>query len=110
MEQTLLVMTHRPDMQSAQLLARALVEARLAACVNIIGGVHAIYRWQGQIEEAQEVTLQIKTTQNRFSQLQKAILVAHPYELPEIISLQIDQGNAPYLHWIEQQTKPDEHA
>lgn len=110
MEQALLVMTNLPDRQSAQLMARTLVEARLAACVNLVEGVHAIYRWQGQIEEVVEVTLQIKTTQSKFAQLKKAILMAHPYELPEIIALHIDQGSAPYLHWIEQQTKPDEHA
>ena len=110
MEEHLLVMTNLPDLQSAQLMARALVEARLAACVNLVEGVHAIYRWQGQIEETLEVTLQIKTTRNRFSQLEKAILLAHPYELPEIIAVRIDQGNALYLHWMEQQTKHDEHA
>lgn len=103
-------MTTMPDMESAKKMARTVVEARLAACVNITSGVHAIYRWQEQIEESTEIILQIKTTMNRYAQLEKAIVMAHPYELPEIVAIKIEQGNAPYLHWIAEQAKGNQQA
>ncbi len=110
MEQALLVMTTMPDMESARTIARNLVEARLAACVNVIGGMHAIYRWQEQIEESTEIALHIKTTVGKYAQLEKAIAIAHPYEMPEIVAIKIEQGSAPYLHWIAEQTKASQQA
>lgn len=109
MEQVLLVMTNLPDAATAQALARALVQAKLAACVNLLPGVHSVYRWQGAIEEANEVTLSIKTTQSRYHQVEQAILAAHPYDLPEVIALPLT-GHAAYLHWIKQETAQDENA
>ena len=76
MEQVLIVMTQMPDADSARGMARLLVESRLAACVNIMPGVQSIYRWQGQIEQASEVALMIKTTQRHYDQLQQAIVSA----------------------------------
>ena len=110
MEQVLLVMTNLPDLQSAKALARALVEARLAACVNILPGVQSVYHWQGQIEEAVEITLHIKTAQGRYQQVQHAILAVHPYELPEIIVIPVSAGHAPYLHWVSSETAQDSHV
>ena len=110
MEQVLLVMTNLPDLQSAKALARALAEARLAACVNILPGVQSVYRWQGQIEEAVEITLHIKTTQGRYQQVQHAILAVHPYALPEIIVIPVSAGHAPYLHWVASETAQDSHV
>ncbi len=109
-EQILLAMTNVPDTATAQAMARALVEARLAACVNILAAVQSVYRWQGAVEQANEVTLLVKTTQRRYPQLQRAIIAAHPYELPEVIAWPLSEGHAPYLHWVAAETQSDTHA
>jgi periplasmic divalent cation tolerance protein len=109
MEQVLLVMTNLPDAATAQALARALVQAKLAACVNLLPGVQSVYRWQGKVEQANEITLYIKTTQVRYHQVEQAILAAHPYDLPEVIAVPLT-GHAAYLHWIKQETASDENA
>jgi periplasmic divalent cation tolerance protein len=110
MEQVFIVMTHLPDAATAEALAGALVETRLAACASLITGVHSVYRWQGKIERANEVTLTIKTTQRHYSALEAAIRAAHPYELPEIIALPVVAGLPSYLQWVVAETSPDHHA
>ena len=110
MEQVFIVMTHLPDAAAAEGLASALVEARLAACVSFATGVCSVYRWQGKIETANEVTLTIKTTQRHYPALEAAIRAAHPYELPEIIALPVVAGLSSYLQWIVAETSPDHHA
>ena len=110
MEQVIIVMTHLPDAATAEALAGALVEARLAACASLTTGVHSVYRWQGKIERASEVTLTIKTTQRHYAALEAAIRAAHPYELPEIIALPVVAGFPSYLQWIIAETSPDHHA
>lgn len=110
MEQVFIVMTHLPDAATADALAGALVEARLAACVSFTTGVQSVYRWQGKVERANEVTLTIKTTQRHYAALEAAIRAAHPYELPEIIALPVVAGLPSYLHWIVAETSPDYHA
>lgn len=109
-EQVLLVMSNLPDRASARLLARALVDARLAACVNILPGVESVYRWQGAVEQAEEVTLLVKTTRRQYPQVQQAIIAAHPYDLPEVIALPIADGHPAYLHWVAAETTSDHHA
>ena len=110
MEQILLVLTNLPDTESARSLARVLVESRLAACVNLMPGVQSVYRWKGEIEQASEITLLIKTTQRHYAKLQQAIVSHHPYELPEVIALPISEGHTPYLHWVARETAADDHA
>jgi periplasmic divalent cation tolerance protein len=110
MEQFLIVMTHLPDAATADALAGALVEARLAACASLTTGAHSVYRWQGKIERANEVTLTIKTTQRHYAALEAAIRAAHPYELPEIIALPVVAGLPSYLQWVVAETSPDHHA
>ena len=110
MEQVFIVMTHLPDAATAEALAGALVEARLAACASLTTGVQSVYRWQGKIERANEVTLTIKTTQRHYAALEAAIRAAHPYELPDIIALPVVAGLPSYLHWIVAETSPDYHA
>jgi len=105
MESVLLVMTNMPDAASADRLARSLVEAGLAACVNCLPGVRSVYRWQGAIEETVETTLLIKTVQHRYAVLESAIRQAHPYEVPEIIAFAPSAGWPPYLAWIAQETR-----
>lgn len=109
-EQILLVMTNVPDVATAQTMARALVDAKLAACVNILPGVQSIYRWQDAVEHAHEITLLIKTTQRRYAQLQRAIVSAHPYDVPEVVAWPLCDGHLPYLHWVVAETEPDTHA
>jgi len=102
----LLVLTNLPDRASADAMARALIEARLAACVSI-GAVHdSLYHWRGEIEMAQEVPLTIKTCADFYPAVEAAIRAQHPYELPEIIAVPIHHGFAPYLDWIAAETLP----
>lgn len=97
---SLLVLTNLPDAYSAHALAGALVEARLAACVNILAPCRSVYRWQGRTENAAEVPVLIKTTAARYAALEAAIRARHPYELPEIVAVPVDRGLPEYLAWI----------
>lgn len=105
-EQVLIAMTNVPDAATARTMARAIVETRLAACVNILPGVESVYHWQGAVEEAGEVTLLIKTTHRHYPQLQQAILAAHPYDLPEVVAWPLTEGHPAYLHWVAAETAP----
>jgi len=100
MTDKILVLTTTGSEVEANKIAHALVERRLAACVNILPKIKSVYRWQEKIEESEEWLLVIKTTQATFAQLQDAIKKLHSYELPECISLAIDDGSAEYLRWI----------
>jgi periplasmic divalent cation tolerance protein len=83
-------------------IARAVVEGRLAACVNILpGAVTSIYRWKGKVESARERLLLIKTSRKRLTKLQAAVERLHSYELPEFIALPIAAGSRAYLAWLE---------
>jgi periplasmic divalent cation tolerance protein len=106
MEETLVVLTNCPDDQSAERIARALVENQLAACVNRLAPVASIFRWQGAVEEADEVPLLIKCTRERYPAVEQAIRQLHPYSVPEIIALPITAGFAPYLRWVAEETQP----
>ena len=85
---------------SAETLARALVEARVAACVNVLPSITSIYRWQGAVSRDTEALLLIKTTDVAFDALRREVLAHHPYELPEVIALDVAAGHAPYLEWV----------
>ena len=100
----LVVLTNLPDQASAEMLARELVERKLAACVNILSPCTSTYRWKGQIETASEIPMLIKTTTAAYSALEKAILVLHPYELPEIVQVPITGGLSAYIEWLITET------
>ena len=102
--ETLLVLTNCPDEETANSIALAVVEAQLAACVNILPRVQSIYRWQGVVESATEIPLFIKSTAANYPALEKLIAGLHPYETPEIIALPISQGLPAYLTWVAAET------
>lgn len=105
MTDCLLVMTTLPDQDTARSLARKLLEERLAACINILPAMLSLYVWQGQTCEAQECLLLIKTQQRRYPQLATWLRTQHPYELPEIIALSLQDGLPEYLEWIIKSTQ-----
>lgn len=86
-------------------LARSLVEARLAACVNILPAVRSLYTWKGEVCDDGEALLVVKTRASLFDALRTAILAGHPYEVPEIIALPVVAGHQPYLDWLESSTR-----
>uniref|UniRef100_A0A8C5RZ57 CutA divalent cation tolerance homolog n=1 Tax=Laticauda laticaudata TaxID=8630 RepID=A0A8C5RZ57_LATLA len=96
-----------PNETVAKDIARALVERRLAACVNLLPRVTSIYRWQGAVEEDAEVLLMIKTRSSRVPALAEFVRSVHPYEVAEVISVPIQQGNPPYLRWVEEAVAPE---
>lgn len=89
-----------PDRPLADRLAHGLVEARLAACVNIIPQMLSVYRWEGVVEIADELQLVIKTTADAVPALTAWVMKEHPYTVPSIIALPIDGGNPDYIKWI----------
>ena len=100
-----IVLTTAGSQQEAQKIAEALVAQRLAACVNIISGIHSVYRWQAKVEQADEWLLLIKTTESASAPLRDAITKLHSYEVPECIVLSIEDGTPAYLDWIGDSAK-----
>ena len=95
----LLCLSTCPDIATARRIADALVDARLAACVSVLPGVHSTYRWEGAVERAEEVLLLIKTTRDALPALQARLPDLHPYELPELLAVEA-AGLPAYLDWI----------
>lgn len=91
-----------PDESTAQQIAQKLVAERLAACVNRVPGVHSTYFWQGEVEEAQEVLIVAKTTAPGLANLAARIEALHPYEVPEVVAVEISAGSERYLDWLGQ--------
>lgn len=89
-----------PDQPTAEKIAHALVENQLAACVNILPNLTSIYTWQGRVESADEHLLIIKSSVQAYPTIETTIRSLHPYELPEIIAISINQGLPEYIHWI----------
>ena len=106
MSEPLMIFTNCPDEATADRIARTLVEQRLAACVNRLPPVQSTYRWQGAVEHAVETPLLIKSTRERYPELEAAIRNLHPYSVPEIIAVPIATGYGAYLRWIEGETQP----
>lgn len=106
--QYLVVYVTTPTMEVAEQIGQALVEKQLAACANLLPGLHSIYRWQGQVCNEPEVLMIIKTSETRFSALTDLIRNLHPYEVPEIIALPIIAGSPDYLAWIGANTRSED--
>ncbi len=101
---SLLVITNLPDRNSAEKLAETLIEERAAACVNVMQACRSVYRWRGQLERADEFPVFIKTTEEAYPRLERLIRERHPYELPEIVAVPIEQGLPAYLAWVAEET------
>ncbi len=95
-----LILCTCPDRNTAENIARLLVTDGLAACVNIVPNLVSIYTWQGQVESAEECLLLIKAREDNYPAIETAIRCHHPYDLPEIIAVPVQQGLPEYLHWI----------
>jgi periplasmic divalent cation tolerance protein len=101
----IVVLTNTPDRAVATALAKALVDGRLAACVNIGGTVDSIYHWRGRIETATEIQVAIKTRSPLYSNVEDIIRKIHPYDTPEIIAIPIVGGEPRYLEWLAAETR-----
>jgi periplasmic divalent cation tolerance protein len=99
-----LVFTTLPTSDAAVTLARTLVEERLAACANILPAVRSIYRWQGKLQDENEVLLLLKTRSDQLERLKARILELHPYEVPEMLAVPVEAGYSGYLEWIAAET------
>ena len=102
-----LILSTCPDADTAQRLARILVEERLAACVSLLLGGVSTYRWQGRVEQATEVQLLAKTPADRRDALMARLAELHPYELPEILAVETAAGLPAYLDWVTAETRTD---
>jgi periplasmic divalent cation tolerance protein len=100
----LVVLTTLPNAEAAAALAKAIVEERLAACGNVLPAVRSIYRWQGKTQDEPEVLVLFKTQRQHFERLRARIVELHPYEVPEVLALPVEQGHAPYLEWLLRET------
>lgn len=108
MTEAVVVLVTTSGEDEANRIACALVDERLVACVNLLGAVRSIYRWQGEVQSDAEVVMMIKTTRDRFDVVERRVRELHSYEVPEVIAIPIAAGSAPYLDWIAQQVSAAE--
>ena len=94
------VLVTTPDADKAAEIGRALVEAKLIACANVIPAIRSIYRWQGRVEDSSEALLVLKTPSFRMKELVDRVTELHPYEVPEVVALRVEEGNTSYLDWV----------
>jgi len=97
----IVVLVTASTQEEAQMIARGLLEKKLAACCNIISGVRSLYWWQGKIMDDNEVLMVIKSRSDMFEKIKETVIACHSYAVPEIIALPLTAGSAPYLQWID---------
>lgn len=107
MEQAIQVFTTTETKDEAQAIARALVEKRLAACVQVVGPISSTYWWEGEVETAEEYLCLIKASSALYDELETAVKEIHPYDTPEILAMPVAAGNADYLKWLQEELKLD---
>lgn len=105
MDQVLQVSTTTDSEEDAQRIAQSLVEQRVAACVQVVGPISSTYWWQGAVETAEEWLCLIKTRQELYPQLEKAIRAIHPYDVPEILAVPVVAGHEAYMDWVRVETR-----
>jgi periplasmic divalent cation tolerance protein len=103
MTEKIVVLSNCGSEEEARRVARALVEARVAACVNILPGIQSIYRWQGAIQEDSEWMLVIKSTRSMFDRLSVELRKAHSYQVPEVLAIPVIAGDQDYLDWMDRE-------
>lgn len=101
------ILSTAPDLDTARGIARALVERRLAACVNLVPAIESIYRWEGKVETGAEVLMILKTEARLQAEALAALTELHPYRVPEGIALTVTGGLEKYLAWISESVRPD---
>jgi periplasmic divalent cation tolerance protein len=106
MTEHVIVSTTTPTREAAGLLAKVLVEARAAACVQVLGPIASEYRWKGELESSEEWLLLIKSTRSRFTLIERLIRENHPYEVPEILASPVAGGSESYLAWLDEAVSP----
>lgn len=106
MTDAILVLVTAPSADKAAELARTLVEEQLAACGNVLPGVRSIYRWEGKVHDEPEALLILKTRAALFEPLRERIVSLHPYQVPEVLRLDVSAGHLPYLEWIGASVRP----
>ena len=104
MTEYIIVFITAPNEKEAAAISQTIVGERLAACINIIPSVRSIYRWQGRVEDEQEVLMIVKTKKSLFERLQERVKELHSYAVPEIIGLPVIEGSKQYLEWLGQET------
>ncbi|MDX1649349.1 MAG: divalent-cation tolerance protein CutA [Myxococcota bacterium] len=102
-EDVRVVLITAPDADTGARIARALVEERLVACVNLVPGVRSIYRWEDAVQDDAEVLLVAKTASGRARALADRVREVHPYDVPEVLVLPVEGGSAPYLDWVREE-------
>ena len=107
MTENIVILSTCANEEEAERMARALLADHLAACVNVLPGARSFYRWKGQVEDATECLLVIKSSRQLFSRLRDAIEKVHSYEVPEIVALPIIDGAPNYLKWISESLRPE---
>ena len=107
MEQAIQVFTTTETKEEAQAIARALVEKRLAACVQVVGPINSTYWWEGEVETAEEYLCLIKASSALYDELEAGVKAIHPYDTPEILAMPVTAGNADYLRWLREELKQD---
>ena len=103
----IIALTTVPDEQRGQAIALDIVGRRLAACVNVLPPGRSFYWWEGKVTEERECILVIKTRAELFGALEKSLKALHPYKVPELVTLAIDQGSADYLEWLDKETRDE---
>jgi len=106
-QDVLLACSTFPDLETARSIARQLVEQNVAACVNLVPAIESIYRWQGKMEQTPEVLAFFKTTVSRYGAFQESLKSLHPYDVPEIICLRVENGLPEYLDWVGTGCSPE---
>lgn len=108
MTEARVVLTTTGNRDEAEKIATALVEAEVAACVNIVGPIRSIYRWEGKVERAEEFLLLVKTWGPAYDDVEELIRELHSYEVPECVAIRVEKGSEAYLEWLENSVRAEE--
>ena len=106
-EGTLVVLTTVASAEEGEVIARALVEERLAACVNVVRGVRSFFFWEGRLQQDDEALLLVKTRREQYGELEARIRSLHSYSVPEILALAVEAGSPAYVQWVRENVRPE---